>query len=66
MRDPERIDVIINKLRQVWKTYPDLRLCQLVVNVLTQSSEMTDPFYLEDDKFFDILNKYCKQIKNNQ
>jgi hypothetical protein len=32
MRDPDRIDAIIERLRAVWKRHPDLRLGQMVSN----------------------------------
>lgn len=32
-RDPERIDRILDYIRKVWHTYPDLRLTQLICNV---------------------------------
>lgn len=31
-RDPERIDRMLAKVRQLWIAYPDLRLGQIVVN----------------------------------
>lgn len=50
MRDPERIDRICELLRQTWHTVPDLRLGQLVVNLLGN-----DPFYVEDDTTEQVL-----------
>lgn len=47
MRDPKRIDKVIDKVRKVWKTYPDLRLGQLLEN--TASWTGIDLFYVEDD-----------------
>jgi hypothetical protein len=44
VRDPNRIDPILQKLRDVWLANPDWRLGQLVVNV----SGLADPFYVED------------------
>ena len=46
MRDPERIDRIVELLRRYWHQYPDQRLGQLIVNVTGSS----DPFYREDDE----------------
>lgn len=65
MRDPQRIDRIINKLRKYWKTYPDLRLCQMIFNVATQlSEEMGDMFYVEDDEFEKRLDQKIKEYEN--
>ena len=47
MRDPKRIDIVMKRLKALWKKNPDLRLCQLVINV----SGVYDPFYMEDEDF---------------
>ena len=51
MRDPERIEIILDRLGKVWKEYPDFRLCQLLFNVVSkyQLSTSYDIFYVEDD-----------------
>ena len=46
MRDPNRIDPMIERLRQVWKANPDLRLAQLICN----ATSLDDPYYIEDDE----------------
>ena len=46
MRDPERIDVIIEKLRAVWKKNPDLRITQLLWALARSNYTF---FYVEDD-----------------
>lgn len=53
MRDPKRIDHILNRLKQVWETHPDLRLGQLILNVVE------DPtlYYIEDDDLIDRLEQ---------
>lgn len=56
MRDPERIDGILNELGEIWKGYPDLRLGQLLLNVAR------DPmlYYIEDDELMARLERcYC-------
>lgn len=57
MRDPERIERILSLVRKVWYTYPDLRLNQLLMNVLNAQG---DPYYIEDDKLEEALKSYCK------
>ena len=49
MRDPVRIDRIIELLREVWKQSPDLRLAQLIVNSLPPGEPCPRVFYAEDD-----------------
>lgn len=56
MRDINRIDKILAELAEIWKKYPDLRLGQLLSNVLQ------DPalYYVEDNKLIDYLHEYYK------
>lgn len=54
MRDPSRIDRILEKLGSVWKANPDLRLCQLVRNL----SGKTDSFFVEDPEIEAALDLY--------
>ena len=46
MRNPKRIDKILNIIEKVWKKAPDLRLMQLLGNAHGLRS---DPYYYEDD-----------------
>lgn len=55
MRDPDRIEPVLEKIEQVWRKYPDLRLCQLLGNCFP----MGDLYYVEDDKLlFALENTY--------
>lgn len=47
MRDPARIDRVVEKLRTLWHAHPDMRLGQLVENLRT--SVCDDTFQVEDD-----------------
>lgn len=69
MRDPARIDRIIEKLRTEWHTQPDTRLTQLVHNLITAGRMRTgrtvlDPapvfFYTEDD----AVEKYLDEERS--
>ena len=67
MRDPKRIDEVLNRLKKLWKTYPDLRLGQLIVNITYNPDDpnaSNDLFYLEDDKFIVALEDYQKKLSN--
>ncbi len=57
MRDPARIDRILELVEKVWRAHPDLRLTQLIMNVLNMNS---DPYYVEDDKLESVLKSFCK------
>jgi hypothetical protein len=58
MRNPERIDKVINQIRDIWKCVPDLRLGQLILNVISD----TDLYYIEDD----VLLKLIKDLYTNE
>lgn len=51
MRDPNRINRIIEKLRTTWIHSPDQRLGQLVMNAiaLAKDKSVNDIFYIEDE-----------------
>ena len=51
MRDPKRIDVILQEISNIWHKYPDMRLGQLIGNVL----EGTALYYVEDDGLVNAL-----------
>lgn len=56
MRDVNRIDKILEQIGRVWKQYPDLRLGQLLLNVLG------DPmlYYAEDAEIVMALRDFYK------
>lgn len=50
MRDINRIEPLLNNLKWLWLTKPDLRLCQLLMWIADQSGwTNVDLFYLEDN-----------------
>jgi hypothetical protein len=57
MRDPERISVILAKLHILWNMNPDMRLGQLISNVIR------DPalYYIEDQQLIKIMEEYYKE-----
>ena len=57
MRDPKRIDRILEIIRGIWKRNPDTRLTQLIMNALRMTE---DPYYVEDDKLEEALRNYGK------
>ena len=54
MRNPERIDNILERLRTIWKENPDLRLGQLMLAVI----KMDRLFYVEDEALIQALENY--------
>ncbi len=51
MRDPKRIEKVLADIKAIWKKYPDMRLGQLIGNVLEGSSL----YYVEDDGLVSAL-----------
>ncbi len=56
MRNIDRIDPFIERLKEVWKQHPDLRFGQIVA-FIELSGSFDDIFYVEDDKIFEILKR---------
>lgn len=61
MRDPKRIQVVLNELRILWEKYPDWRLGQLLSNLPLDK----DLFYIEDDEIINVLQKIQQHGFNN-
>lgn len=60
MRDPDRIDVFLKRLGEIWKeNCPDWRFGQLMVNVL--NSMQKDPFFPEEDEMIKYFEDYFKK-----
>ncbi len=63
MRDPERIDVLLEYVRKHWKEYPDLRLTQLIENIAWKASNKKGQsravegwaFNMEDDVMVEVF-----------
>lgn len=49
MRDPKRIDEIVELLRALWMKYPEWRLGQLLLNAHAAASAPDDAYSVEDD-----------------
>lgn len=51
MRDPKRIDRIIDLLEEIWHENPDQRLGQLIANLFPEVWDYTTSiiFHMEDD-----------------
>ena len=61
MRDPNRIEPLLQLIREVWYKSPDLRLTQLIMNALKTNH---DPYYIEDERLEQALQEYKElQIK---
>ena len=59
MRDPKRIDSILNRIKRIWNKYPDLRLGQLIANVISDDSIL---YMLEDEEMIRSLEDFYSKI----
>lgn len=66
MRDPNRIDPLINILRRIMKASPDLRLGQIMVGAAQNyglvGSDNFDVFHIEDDEMQKALLEFEQLI----
>ena len=60
MRNPKRIEPLLNLIKKIWEKQPDLRLTQLLSNAALSSGEWSDNdlYHLEDDKLYKALMLY--------
>ena len=59
MRNPERIENVLNRIRRLWHVYPDLRLGQLILNAVGPDHDL---FYVEDDALMAMIEDYQKKV----
>jgi len=58
MRDINRIEPMLNDLKELWQKHPDLRLCQLLSWLAGNSGwKNNDLFYLEDNVVMERIQK---------
>ncbi len=55
MRDPARIDLILEEVRRIWKKHPDLRLIQVFRYIESLNEGPMDSFYVEDVEWEKLL-----------
>ena len=55
MRDPKRIEEMLELIKEIWENAPDLRLTQLIMNSLNMNG---DPYYIEDADLLKSLKKF--------
>ena len=60
MRDPARIDQMLDLIREIWQRSPDLRLTQLLINAAGPSDPCAELYQLEDTKLMKKLEAFGK------
>lgn len=54
MRNPNRIEPILEEIKEIWEKNPDLRLLQLLLNT-------NNDYYTEDDKLLEDLREFYNE-----
>lgn len=65
MRDKDRINIILLKLKRIWEENPDLRFGQLISNIYSELG-YSDPFYVEDTELDNYLDEAIKLSEKRQ
>ena len=60
MRNPERIEKVVDAVRDAWKQVPEWRLGQLIVNI-SRAAGYSDPFFMEDDRLLEMITMGGKE-----
>lgn len=63
MRNPDRIQPMLDKLAEFWKEHPDFRLGQLIMTIGMTGEHNPKLFYMEDEEFLKLLEERQKQLK---
>lgn len=58
MRDIQRIDRLLQKIKDAWTHYPDIRLLQLITAIVGD----WDNFYLEDDELEQKIDLFTNNL----
>ena len=61
MRDPKRIQRILDKLGMIWNQVPDWRFTQLVENVLGVVPQDRVFFFVQDEEIEKILDEWIQE-----
>ena len=64
-RPPDRIPTVLDRVREIWTLYPDLRLGQLVANA-AYSAGTRDVFNVEDDALLVGLTRLESLLARNE
>lgn len=57
MRDINRIEPMLQVIKQIWEKNPDLRFGQLICNIVPEEKL----FCIEDDKMFEEMRKWIEK-----
>ncbi len=59
--EPNNAKEVLETIEKVWAKYPELRLTQLLVNVIKPSESCSEIYYVEDSKLVELLNELAAE-----
>lgn len=62
----ETQELILNKLGELCRIYPQQRLGQIIYNYILRYCPNADCFFIEDEKLLDLLETIVKEIEEKQ
>lgn len=68
MRNPGRIDTIVEKLGVLWHCVPDFRFWQFISFIFEAAPEnkvRTDPWFWEDDTWDEMISTLIEKYKGD-
>lgn len=60
----ETQEIILNSIGVLCREYPEQRLGQIIFNYILRYCPNNDPFYIEDKKMLEILEKVLDNISH--
>ena len=64
MRDPNRIDYILEQIRVAWHKSPEFRLGQLIVCATAPKNDVPEIFGIEDEQLLENIQGFAKSLEN--
>ncbi len=61
MRDPDRINTVLERIRYIWLQDPDLRLGQLLMAAVGPKDPCSELFYIEEKDLMKRLEEYSRR-----
>lgn len=65
MRNPERIDTIVEMIRDIWYELPDYRFWQIInatFQYMPENKNNTDPFFWEDNIWMEMFMRMRRDL----
>ena len=62
MRDKNRIKPVLDQIKSIWSTFPDLRLGQLLLNTMSEN----ELYNIEDEQLVKKLTEYIQFIQKQK